>query len=78
VFAGSNDKNTLAQPQAPSRPVFGVPLKEAVAISRIRPGLELPAVVYRCVEYLEAKVSSISLPSFPGTVSDFSQSCTER
>lgn len=43
---------------APARPVFGVPLKEAVAISRIRPGLELPAVVYRCVEYLEAKVSS--------------------
>lgn len=41
---------------APARPVFGVPLKEAVAISRIRPGLELPAVVYRCVEYLEAKV----------------------
>ena len=40
---------------APSRPVFGVPLKEAVQISRIRPGLELPAVVYRCVEYLEAK-----------------------
>lgn len=27
-----------------------------MAISRIRPGLELPAVVYRCVEYLEAKV----------------------
>ncbi|GAA5961252.1 hypothetical protein JCM3765_002885 [Sporobolomyces pararoseus] len=52
---GSNDKNSFAQPQAPSRPVFGVPLKEAVAISRIRPGLELPAVVYRCVEYLEAK-----------------------
>lgn len=47
-----------APPQAahPARPVFGVPLKEAVAISRIRPGLELPAVVYRCVEYLEAKV----------------------
>lgn len=41
---------------APARPVFGVPLKEAVAISRIRPGLELPAIVYRCVEYLEAKV----------------------
>ncbi|GAA5923500.1 uncharacterized protein JCM15063_003666 [Sporobolomyces koalae] len=52
---GSNDKNSLSQPQAPSRPVFGVPLREAVAISRIRPGLELPAVVYRCVEYLEAK-----------------------
>jgi hypothetical protein len=42
-------------PAAPARPVFGVPLKEAVAISRIRTGLELPAVVYRTVEYLEAK-----------------------
>lgn len=47
------------------RPVFGVPLKEAVAVSRIRPGLELPAVVYRCVEYLEAKVHLISLSGFP-------------
>lgn len=51
-------------PHAPPRPVFGVPLKEAVAISRIRPGLELPAVVYRCVEYLEAKVSYIRSRSF--------------
>ncbi|ORY90204.1 hypothetical protein BCR35DRAFT_134853 [Leucosporidium creatinivorum] len=51
---GANEK-PQAQPAAPSRPVFGVPLKEAVNISRIRPGLELPAVVYRCVEYLEAK-----------------------
>lgn len=50
---GSNDKATVA---APARPVFGVPLKEAVSISRIRPGLELPAIVYRCVEFLEAKV----------------------
>ncbi|GAA5914040.1 hypothetical protein JCM6882_001831 [Rhodosporidiobolus microsporus] len=54
----SSDKSSTSPHQAPappSRPVFGVPLKEAVAISRIRPGLELPAIVYRCVEYLEAK-----------------------
>ncbi|GAA5877907.1 hypothetical protein JCM8547_005534 [Rhodosporidiobolus lusitaniae] len=55
----SSDKTAstspLQAPAPPSRPVFGVPLKEAVAISRIRPGLELPAIVYRCVEYLEAK-----------------------
>ncbi|KAM0753210.1 RhoGAP-domain-containing protein [Meredithblackwellia eburnea MCA 4105] len=44
-----------ASPPIAQHPVFGVPLKEAVAVSRIRPGLELPAVVYRCVEYLEAK-----------------------
>ncbi|BGP28341.1 Rho GTPase activating protein [Rhodotorula toruloides] len=52
----SSDKGSPGQSAAaPARPVFGVPLKEAVAISRIRPGLELPAIVYRCVEYLEAK-----------------------
>ncbi|GAA6056564.1 hypothetical protein JCM3770_004364 [Rhodotorula araucariae] len=63
AFASRNsaDKNAAAstspvqQATAPARPVFGVPLTEAVAISRIRPGLELPAIVYRCVEYLEAK-----------------------
>ncbi|SCV67998.1 BQ2448_119 [Microbotryum intermedium] len=48
------DKNSDAKTSAP-QPVFGVPLREAVAQSRIRPGLELPAVMYRCVEYLEAK-----------------------
>lgn len=54
-------------PAPPTRPVFGVPLKEAVAISRIRPGLELPAIVYRCVEYLEAKVRSSPLLPRPLT-----------
>ncbi|KAI9303136.1 hypothetical protein BJ944DRAFT_183857 [Cunninghamella echinulata] len=36
-------------------PVFGVPLEEAVRISKIAEGYELPAVVYRCIEFLEAK-----------------------
>lgn len=64
--SSSGDRNAATSPgghgqpasgaaAAPARPVFGVPLAEAVAISRIRPGLELPAIVYRCVEYLEAK-----------------------
>ena len=54
--SAAGDKPAAVEaPAQPSRPVFGVPLKEAVAASRIRPGLELPAVVYRCVEYLEAK-----------------------
>ncbi|KAH8920970.1 RhoGAP-domain-containing protein [Atractiella rhizophila] len=44
----------VAQPVA-NRPVFGVPLAEAVAVARVREGLELPAVVFRCVEYLEQK-----------------------
>lgn len=37
------------------QPVFGVPLEEAVNRCRVRDGFELPAVVYRCVEYLQAK-----------------------
>lgn len=37
------------------QPVFGVPLEEAVNRCRVREGFELPAVVFRCVEYLQAK-----------------------
>lgn len=32
--------------------MFGVPLTESLSVSKIA---ELPAVVYRCIEYLEAK-----------------------
>lgn len=63
--------------QSPLRPVFGVPLKEAVAISRIRPGLELPALVYRCVEFLEAKVRSAAALPFQGVLT-VSLSCRTR
>ncbi|KAI8343875.1 hypothetical protein BC941DRAFT_407203 [Chlamydoabsidia padenii] len=35
--------------------VFGVSLDEAVQVCRISQEYELPAVVYRCIEYLEAK-----------------------
>jgi hypothetical protein len=65
-LAGANDKPppTIDAPAAPSRPVFGVSLKDAVAASRIRAGLELPAVVYRCVEYLEAKARGFFRSSF--------------
>jgi len=62
--SSGGDRNSASSPGGhapPARPVFGVPLPEAVAISRIRPGLELPAIVYRCVEYLEAKVRPLSL-----------------
>ncbi|KAI8805871.1 hypothetical protein BJ742DRAFT_819395 [Cladochytrium replicatum] len=35
--------------------IFGAHLADAIAISRIKEGYELPAVVYRCIEYLEGK-----------------------
>ncbi|KAF9187433.1 hypothetical protein BGZ51_001280 [Haplosporangium sp. Z 767] len=37
---------------APIRQVFGVTLEQAIDQARIQPGYELPAVVYRCIEYL--------------------------
>ncbi|PWN88189.1 hypothetical protein FA10DRAFT_268403 [Acaromyces ingoldii] len=46
---GSADKN------APPKKVFGVPLAESIAASNISEGLELPSVVYRCIEYLEKR-----------------------
>ncbi|ORX76826.1 RhoGAP-domain-containing protein [Anaeromyces robustus] len=35
--------------------VFGVPLETAVKNSKIKEDYELPAIVYRCIEYLDAK-----------------------
>ncbi|KAI8850479.1 Rho GTPase activation protein [Chytridium lagenaria] len=38
----------------PARVVFGVPLDQSVAVSRVNDMYELPSVVYRCIEYLDA------------------------
>ncbi|KAI9311721.1 hypothetical protein BX666DRAFT_1867560 [Dichotomocladium elegans] len=35
--------------------VFGVPLKDAVRVAQVSAQYELPAIVYRCIEFLEAK-----------------------
>ncbi|KAJ5083829.1 hypothetical protein N7456_013256 [Penicillium angulare] len=50
--------NNNAQPERkdPVRPVFGIPLAEAVQYcGPLGLDAELPAVVYRCIEYLHAK-----------------------
>ncbi|KAI9323657.1 hypothetical protein BX666DRAFT_1889043 [Dichotomocladium elegans] len=48
-----------AKPNQPDvygpKQVFGVPLEEAVRVSQVVEGYELPSVVYRCIEYLDAK-----------------------
>ncbi|KAJ1904811.1 Rho GTPase activating protein, partial [Coemansia sp. IMI 209127] len=36
-------------------PVFGLPLERAVKLTKIRENYHLPAVVYRCIEFLDAK-----------------------
>ena len=42
-----------------SKPIFGMPLAEAVEIYSVRGvDISLPSVVYRCLEYLEAKGAS--------------------
>jgi RalA-binding protein 1 len=46
--AGSSSANPLPQ----ARPVFGVPLPESLAVAQIA---GLPAVIFRCIEYLEAR-----------------------
>ncbi|KAF8739012.1 RhoGAP protein, partial [Rhizoctonia solani] len=53
-FGKAASDKPLPAPQiaAASRAVFGIPLQESLAISQIA---NLPAIVFRCIEYLEAK-----------------------
>jgi RalA-binding protein 1 len=60
--SGANDANSNLSQMAyeqhgPIRPVFGAPLGEAVKYNHPAdvPNIELPAVVYRCIEYLDFK-----------------------
>lgn len=58
---GANDSTTSLSQMAydqhgPIRPAFGAPLGEAVRYNHpVDVIIELPAVVYRCIEYLDAK-----------------------
>jgi RalA-binding protein 1 len=58
---GANDSTTSLSQMAyeqhgPIRPAFGAPLGEAVRFNHpVDVNVELPAVVYRCIEYLDAK-----------------------
>lgn len=42
-----------------SKKVFGVSLAESIAVSNVSEGLELPSVVYRCIEYLEKRNAAL-------------------
>ncbi|KAI7880526.1 RhoGAP-domain-containing protein [Lichtheimia hyalospora FSU 10163] len=50
-----NAKGTPQNDASGPNQVFGVPLEEAVRVSRAAEGYELPSVVYRCIQYLDAK-----------------------
>lgn len=51
--AGSGEKGSQ------SKKVFGVSLAESIAVSNVSEGLELPSVVYRCIEYLEKRNAAL-------------------
>ncbi|KAF9927449.1 hypothetical protein FBU30_003248 [Linnemannia zychae] len=51
---GSIPSNGSYPSLAPVRQVFGVPLEQAIEQGIVQPGYMLPAVVYRCIEYLNA------------------------
>ncbi|KAJ2319496.1 Rho GTPase activating protein [Coemansia sp. RSA 2704] len=52
----SNDGRTVLTKNPPFRgPVFEQPLERAVEMTKVRDNYHLPAVVYRCIEFLDAK-----------------------
>ncbi|ORZ02870.1 hypothetical protein BCR43DRAFT_520118 [Syncephalastrum racemosum] len=67
MFSSEKGHPNQAKPLAPgdwrpdaneprgAKQVFGVPLEEAIAVSKFSDQYELPAIVYRCIDYLEAK-----------------------
>jgi hypothetical protein len=54
-FSKKKSTATIAETTDATRNVFGVTLEKAIGLSRITDSFELPAVIYRCIEYLEGK-----------------------
>jgi hypothetical protein len=57
-FINNTEESSSSGSSACSTPmfqVFGVPLEAAIRVSRVSDKYELPAIVYRCIEYLEEK-----------------------
>ncbi|KAF7725519.1 hypothetical protein EC973_009549 [Apophysomyces ossiformis] len=55
IIDASSRAKSVDCPVVPAKRVFGVPLEEAISVSRISEKYEIPAVVFRCIEYLDAK-----------------------
>ncbi|KAJ2575328.1 Rho GTPase activating protein [Coemansia sp. RSA 1807] len=51
----SNDRHVLTKNPPFRGPVFRQPLERAVELTKVRDNYHLPAVVYRCIEFLDAK-----------------------
>ncbi|KAJ3032040.1 UNVERIFIED_CONTAM: hypothetical protein HDU68_008073 [Siphonaria sp. JEL0065] len=52
-FGKKKNETPVQKALDPNRIIFGAPLEHGIAISRISDDLELPAIVYRCIEYLD-------------------------
>lgn len=52
IDPSSSSSSTI---NAPNYQVFGVSLEESIRLTRISEKFDLPAIVYRCIAYLEAK-----------------------
>lgn len=52
IDPSSSSSSTI---NAPNYQVFGVSLEETIRLTRISEKFDLPAIVYRCIAYLEAK-----------------------
>jgi hypothetical protein len=49
-------KKSIADPvKSAKKPLFGTTIQEAAAAYPIREGIDIPIIVYRCIEYLDAK-----------------------
>ncbi|KAI9230342.1 MAG: hypothetical protein DHS80DRAFT_28955 [Piptocephalis tieghemiana] len=56
---GGNGGSGTGHSSAASRIVFGRSLEEAIAVASVRPDYPCPAVVYRCIQYLEDKQAEL-------------------
>ncbi|OZJ01602.1 hypothetical protein BZG36_05278 [Bifiguratus adelaidae] len=54
-----NPQGSPTAPRVGPRQVFGVPLEQAIRTCPIKEGYELPAIVYRCIEYLDAQNAAL-------------------
>ncbi|KAG0017234.1 hypothetical protein BGZ81_010834 [Podila clonocystis] len=68
---GTNEGGQNLSRSESSEPIFGLPLQDAVRISRISPSVGVPAVVTRCIEYLDIMgVEEVGLYRVPGSTSN--------
>lgn len=54
IKRGNSESQKPNGKPASAKPLFGTTIQEAVAMSAIKEGVPIPAIVYRCIEYLDS------------------------